>query len=144
MTAKRLLTSALFCALLCLAVPAIGQADPLVGQWHLDEFRDPPPADGQRLVLDPEFWLTPHSAAGGADLLGRIDATEKADGRWGAALGPGNQATFVRDDTPALQPRRLTVMAWVRSDGFPGALQYVVGQGTDQCRSASYALYSGV
>ena len=55
----------------------------------------------------------------------------------------GTGADYVRvpNDT-SLEPASVTVDAWVRA-GSPGRYRYIVAKGVDNCKAASYALYTG-
>ncbi len=47
-------------------------------------------------------------------------------------------------DNNALEPTTsVTVSAWVRQDGTPGAYRYILAKGANGCIAASYGLYSG-
>jgi concanavalin A-like lectin/glucanase superfamily protein len=63
-------------------------------------------------------------------------------GRVGQAFGPQGTGVVEVASSPTLQPPAVTVMAWVKSLGFPGVHNYVLSQGGYQCIAASYALYA--
>ena len=113
------------------AWPAAAEAsDPdLLGQWHLD-------ASEQR--------STPDSSGHGHD--GDVDGAAVRfvpGGRFGNALdlnGEGGRVDVAGSE--ALEPERVTAMAWVRSGGSPGPLRYILAKGAEGCEIASYALHS--
>jgi Concanavalin A-like lectin/glucanases superfamily len=48
------------------------------------------------------------------------------------------------NDNNALEPASaVTVSAWFRNDGSPGAFRYIVAKGANGCVAASYGLYTG-
>jgi hypothetical protein len=47
-------------------------------------------------------------------------------------------------DSSTLEPAQLTLMAWVRNSGLPGANLYIASKGAQTCIAASYALYTGL
>src|SRR5919112_282603 len=104
-----------------------GHNGPLAGQWHL-ETADPttPDSSGHGLT----------GTAGGG--------LEGTDGRFGSAL-LFDPTSFVNVPTsPLLEPDRVTLVAWVRSDGSPGVARSIVTKGGDPgCTASSYALDTG-
>jgi hypothetical protein len=42
-----------------------------------------------------------------------------------------------------LEPEAVTVDAWVKASGTPGAFRYIAAKGAEMCETASYALYTG-
>ncbi|WCB91462.1 hypothetical protein DSM104299_00133 [Baekduia alba] len=113
------------------APAAAQQADPLRGQWPMETSGDAVPD------------VSGHGHAGSASGTGEIP------GRFGKAmsfLDPASSRVTV-PDSPALEPQRLTLMAWVRrlqNSAPPGTYQTVVGKGSNSgCSRASYALYTG-
>src|SRR5687767_14960977 len=117
----------LLLVLLVLALPPPAQADhdgPLAGQWHADEtstccagqpttYDTTPDSSGHALHL-----VTGTGGAGGPITL-------EDGGRFGKGIAAGNTSLISRTQTPLLQPQRLTVVAWVRHSGDPGALGYI-------------------
>jgi 6-phosphogluconolactonase (cycloisomerase 2 family) len=84
-----------------------------------------------------------------ADALGLNDGVGHGvtfgPGRVGQAFQfqPFDFAPYIEvPSSTSLQPAALTVMAWVKSQGFPGVHNYVLSQGADRCVAASYALYT--
>jgi hypothetical protein len=106
-------------------------ASGLVGQWHLDE--------GAGTVA--------HDNSGNNNNGTLIPATappQWVPGRFGTGLSfSGAQGVQVRDN-PVLDPQsQVSVSAWVKSAGSPGAYRYIIGKGATGCDSSSYALYTG-
>jgi hypothetical protein len=101
----------------------------LVAQYSIDSL----PADGS--VAD----SSPNGLNGGARQGDAI-----ADGRFGGAIrlagavGDGFNVT----NNPLLEPRRLTVAAWVRKGGPFHVFRTVVGKGGEGCSSSTWALYT--
>jgi Concanavalin A-like lectin/glucanases superfamily len=118
-----------------LVVPATAAAGPLRGWWPMNE------RSGQT-VRD---W----SGNGNHGTLGTTPAADDNDPTWikgifnlGSALRfDGNDVVSI-PDSPSLRPERLTVSAWVRTNGPPGQFQYFVSKGADSCDSASWGLYT--
>jgi hypothetical protein len=90
------------------------------------------------------------SGNGNNGTLGSTSGTDDNDPSWikgvffGSALRfDGND--FVRiPDSPDLESQNLTVSAWVRADGSPGQLKYVMAKGqSGGCLANSYGLYTG-
>jgi hypothetical protein len=132
------LAAALAAFTIALALPAAARADsfPLVGWWPLNE------GAGQT-VRD---W----SGHGNNGYLGTTPAADANDPSWvkGVFLGSALRFDGLDDNVtiPAstdLQPQRLTVAAWVRGDGSPGAYRYFISQGDNGCTSSSWGLYTG-
>ena len=125
--------------MMVLAVPSpavASHAGPLAGQWH---FEPPLISDGQ---------ATPESS--GHDLFTSADpgaAPAFTAGRFSQTFDFGNGDTTVIEvvgDPPVLEPPRVSVTAWVRSNGNPGPAEYVVAKGANGCFGASsWALYTG-
>src|SRR4051794_12159051 len=121
----------LLCVMAALTVGApAAHADPLVGQWHLDE---------------QTANSTPDSSGHGADVAASAPSTLVA-GRFGSAFDLGGAAGRIlrtAAPVPALQPARVTLLAWVKHSGYPGVLRYLAGQGANNtCNFASYAMYT--
>src|SRR3954453_11371255 len=130
------LAAATVAAILALALPATASADsfPLMGWWPMNE------GSGQT-VRD---WS-------GHGNIGRLRSTAGADGNdptWIRGVLAGSALRFDGDDyvtipdSPSLEPQKVTVAAWVRSDGSPGALQYILSKGSVACDRSSYGLYT--
>src|SRR6188472_4456333 len=138
MSSRKLASACAAAVALALAlVPAAAQADslPLVGWWPMNE------GSGQ-FVHD---W----SLHGNNGQLGDSPGPDAHDPSWipgvfaGSALRFDGVDDFVTiPDSPSLEPARLTVAAWVRGDGSPGAYRYIVSKGADACDHSSYGLYS--
>lgn len=123
---------------IALSLPAAANANsfPLAGWWPLND------GSGQT-VRD---W----SGRGNHGYLGSTKVADANDPTWirgvflGSALRFDGLDDFVTiPDSPALEPSRLTVSAWVRSTGTPGRLKYVLAKGANECRSSAYGLYTG-
>jgi len=118
-----------------LAVPASAGAAPLAGYWPMYE--------GKGQVV--------HDISGNHN-DGRLGSSRSTDGRdadWvDGLLGVGDALRFDGNDyiaipdSKSLHPQRLTVEAWAKRDGSPGAYKYIVSKGGDGCEAASYGLYS--
>jgi hypothetical protein len=120
--------------LICLAVASPAGAATLVGEWPLDE------GAGQ---------IAHDSSPFGVDArLGIADGADGADPVWvpgvaGSGLRfDGGDALVLRDST-VLEPANVTIEAWVRRQGTPGAYAYVVSKGSLGCNFSSYGLYTG-
>jgi PKD repeat protein len=111
-------------------------SEPLRGQWHLEAPQCFPGSDAP--CVEPD--------SSGNDLTGKDHgAVQTVPGRWGEALHfPTKGESVDAGNQPLLQPATVTVLAWVRASGTPGALEYVVSQGTaGGCTYSSYGLYTG-
>jgi hypothetical protein len=110
------------------ASPALAASGP-VGIWKLDEGSGTTVADtsgsGNNGVLSDDVSWVP-------GVFG------------GSGLGFGGSGEVKVADNNALEPpTSVTVSAWVRNDGSPGAFRYIVAKGANGCVAASYGLYSG-
>jgi hypothetical protein len=113
------------------------EAYPLSGYWPMSEGK------GQ-IVKD-------ISGNGNNGKIGASTQRDKNDAMWvkglngvGSALRfDGNDYVSIPDDS-SLHQQRLTVEAWVRRDGSPGAFKYIVSKGGDKCEAGSYGLYSSI
>lgn len=65
------------------------------------------------------------------------------DGRLGTGLAFDGNAYVEVHDTARLEPRHITVAAWVRRLGSPGKWRYVLSKGAVDCDRSAYGLYSG-
>jgi concanavalin A-like lectin/glucanase superfamily protein len=130
----------LLCLVCCLvAVPATAgtaeAAGPLIAQWPLSEssvsggVEYTPDVSGNGLAL---------SAAPGSMHF------ETAEGKFGGYLAGASSANL-QVNSPLLAPQQLTLLAWIKQNGYPGALRYIAGRGDDgpTCLGSSYALYTG-
>lgn len=124
---------------LCLLATIPLQAGPLTGlaaNWHMDEER------GQQAI--------DQSSNKRHGTLGPTAATEPQDPAWTlrrfdtAALAFDGQQDYVKvAHSPALQPARLSVEAWVKADGMPTDYpRYVLAKSAEGCQRAAYALYT--
>jgi hypothetical protein len=116
--------------LACLALAVAAPANPpgLVGRYYLDELSG---------------TSTPDSSGNGLNAV-RVGAPAAIpDGRLGGAFRFGGSTDGFAGDFAPLRPATVTVAAWVRAGGTPGAYRYIVSQGAAGCSHASYALYTG-
>jgi hypothetical protein len=126
-------------ATLTLALPAVASADsysfPLAGWWPMND------GSGQT-VRD---W----SGHGNNGTLGATTAVESSDPTWIKGVFLGSALRFDGGDfvsipsSPILEPKNITLSAWVRATGSPGNFKYVVSKGGLNCERASYGLYTG-
>ena len=129
--------TAVLLAALCLPGTASAAYDfPLSGYWPLNEGR------GQ-VVRD---W----SGNGNHGQLGStpgIDANDPTWIRglffWSSALRFEGGDFVTIPDSDDLETQKLTVSAWFRGNGSPGEHKYLVAKGSNECRTASYGLYTG-
>ena len=70
-------------------------------------------------------------------------ATWIAGKRNGALAFDGSTGVVRVPSSSSLEPQAVTVSAWVRRGGSPGAFKYILGKGALACLSASYGLYTG-
>ncbi len=82
--------------------------------------------------------------------LGRLAGADSNDpewvpGRFGSALRfAGDRSRFAQIvQAPTLSPGSITVEAWIRRLGTPGAFRYVLSNGDQGCDFSSFGLYSG-
>lgn len=125
---RRIIALALAAAAIGLLAPAAGAAGP-AGHWKLDDGGGATAADS--------------SGNGNAGAVG--GATTWITGKRGGALHTGGGGAGVRiARSSLLEPASgITVSAWVRRTGSPGAYKYIVAKGATGCIAASYALYTG-
>jgi 6-phosphogluconolactonase (cycloisomerase 2 family) len=90
------------------------------------------------------WWKAEGSAADATGLNnGSVQGTISfVPGRVGQAFGLSGAGEVLVPDSPSLRPAAVTVMAWVKAPTFPGPNNYLVSKGANQCRAASYALYT--
>lgn len=119
---------------MALALPASAPAATVVGEWAFDE--------GGGLVA--------HDISG-SGLHGRLGVEAGPDGAdptWvpgvaGSALRFDGGDAVVVPDSSVLEPARVSIEAWVRRQGTPGAYAYVLSKGSRGCDFSSYGLYTG-
>ena len=113
-----------------LAFAANARADTgLVAEWPFDEGAGPAAADAS-------------GHGNGGTLMGGAQWTAGRGN--GSALtfdGSGGRVQVVRN--ASLEPATVSVSAWVRRSGTPGAFRYLVAKGATGCLAASYGLYTG-
>ena len=119
-----------------LAAPSARTAtgDNPVAEWHLDTTQ---PKVGTHL------FETPDSSGNGLDAT--IVGTSVA-GRFGNAFSfsaANANGAVVAQPGAILAPQNVTLLAWIKRSGSPGAYKYVLAKGARQCAAASYALESG-
>ena len=117
---------------LAIASPAWGGT--LVGEWPLDE-------GAGHVARD-------RSPSGGDARLGIANGVDGADPAWvpgvaGWGLRFDGGDALVLSDSTVLEPANVTIEAWVRREGTPGAYAYVVSKGSLGCNFSSYGLYTG-
>ena len=136
MRPHRLLFAALLVSWAFPAPAPASHAGPLAAQWHFDA--EGPSSNEQDLTLD--------SSGHGLDAItGNLSLKIGDGGRFGRHLSDTNSQILSPDPSAELRPQRLTLLAWVRHMGPPGAVKYIAHQGDDGflCSSPSYALYTG-
>lgn len=69
-----------------------------------------------------------------------------SSGYFGPALSFNDSSAQVDvPDSPGLEPKSgVSVAAYVRATGSPGAYKYIVAKGASGCLASSYALYTGI
>ncbi len=119
--------------------PAASAAEPLRGQWHLDQSIDTP--SGPHGV---NLFVTPDSSGTVGDQdLASGDQIPLVAGKFGlaAAITTQSETPGSFQDLTPLQPSRLTLLAWIKRSGDPGNLKSIAGLGSDvACNHATYAL----
>src|SRR5579872_1703610 len=90
------------------------------------------------------------SGSGNNGFLGSAITPDPNDPTWilPGRLGPSALNFLLQDFaqvpvSASLQPKNVSVQAWVKAPGSPGAFEYIVGKGASDCTAASYALYTG-
>jgi hypothetical protein len=122
---------------IALAVPAAATAAtpdfPLKGWWPLNEGR------GQT--------INDRSGNRNNGYLGSTTGVDDNDPSWIKGIFFGSALRFAGDDfvtipatSNSLEPKQLTVSAWVRASSSPGTFKYILAKGGNACVSASYAL----
>jgi hypothetical protein len=123
------LVAAVTFAVLAFFASAAQGAEPLRGQWHLDE------TSGN------------FADSSGNGLTGTRAGTVASvpDGRFGAGVHLASKPEIIdAGNQSLLQPPTVTLMAWVRSSSTPGTVENIAAQGAaGSCAHASYALYTG-
>lgn len=112
-------------ALMALA-PASAPAG-MVGHWKLDEGSGTTAADSS--------GLGNLGAVRGGSLWG--------PGQFGSSLALDGSGHVAVAAASSLDPAAVTVTAWVKRTGSPGAFKYIVAKGATGCVAASFGLYSG-
>lgn len=97
----------------------------IVGDWHFDE-------NGGSTAFD-------NSGFGNH---GTINGSVWTDGKYNPALSFDGNDNIVVNDSDILEPEKVTLEAWVKRDGTPGAYKYIAGKYYDGGKG-SYALYTG-
>jgi hypothetical protein len=120
--------------LVCLAITPPAASAALVGEWALDEGAGQVAHDRSRFGVDGRLGI-----ADGAD--GADPVWVPGIAGWGLRFD-GGDALVLRDST-VLEPTNVTIEAWVRRQGTPGAYAYVVSKGSVGCDFSSYGLYTG-
>lgn len=114
-----------------LGAPAAASAqDPsLAAEWHLDSIAGGTTADSSGHSFGGEVGGSPAAVA---------------DGRFSHAVRFPAKADFIDAGNFApLQPRNVSVLAWVRSASIPATVKTIVAQGAaGSCSHASYSLYT--
>ena len=118
-------------ALTTLAAPPARAASP-IASWSFDE-------SGGQTVRDRQ------QRADG--VLGRGSGVDSGDpqrvaGVTGGALLFDGDDRVTLPDLNELEPAALSISAWVRRSGTPGAYRYIVSKGGTRCEASAYGLYS--
>lgn len=124
---------------LCGAFAAAGQAapapSPLVGDWPLESS-----------TVSGATENTADTSGHGLSLASSAGTMHfgTEGGKFGGYLA-GNSLTTMQVTSSLLAPPQLTLLAWIKQNGYPGLLRYIAGRGNDgpTCSGSSYALYSG-
>lgn len=110
-------------------------APPLIAQWPLAESS-----------VSGGVEYTPDVSANGLALSAAPGSMhfETTEGKFGGYLG-GAASANLQVNSPLLAPQQLTLLAWIKQNGYPGPLRYIAGRGDDgpTCLGSSYALYTG-
>jgi hypothetical protein len=136
--ARRAIIAAVLAAAAAATLPATasaGYSDTVRGWWPL--------AEGKGQVARDWSGNRNHGQLGSTPVADANDPTW-VRGIFGSAALQFGGDDFVRvPDSPALEPARLTVSAWVKAGTSPGAFKYVLGKGGEGCVASSYALTTG-
>ncbi len=62
---------------------------------------------------------------------------------WDSLSFDGRAAAVTVPDDSVLEPKQVTVSAWVKASTSPGNYDYVVAKGGNACNASSYGLYTG-
>lgn len=110
-------------------------ASPLIGDWPLESS-----------TVAGTTENTPDSSGHGLSLASPMGTMHfgTEEGKFGGYLA-GNSATTMQVTSALLAPPQLTLLAWIKQNGYPGLLRYIAGRGNDgpTCSGSSYALYTG-
>jgi hypothetical protein len=108
---------------------------PLIGDWPLESSAASGPTEA-----------TADSSGHGLSLASSAGTMHfgTEGGKFGGYLA-GTSATTMQATSPLLAPPQLTLLAWIKQNGYPGLLRYIAGRGNDgpTCSGSSYALYTG-
>jgi hypothetical protein len=115
-------------AALAVSAPAYASS-PLAGWWPLYE----------------GSGTTAHDSSGNRDNGTLSGNANWASGYFGSALSfDGSSGRVDVPDSSALEPSNtVSVGAYVKGNGTPGAFKYIVSKGDNACFASSYALYTG-
>lgn len=116
-------------AALAVSAPAYAYSSPLAGWWPLYE----------------GSGTAAHDASGHGD-TGTLSGSAKwTSGYFGSGLSfDGSTGRVDIPDSSALEPANaVSVGAFVKASGTPGAYKYIVAKGASGCIASSYALYTG-
>jgi Concanavalin A-like lectin/glucanases superfamily len=110
------------------AAPASADTS-LVGWWHFNE----------------GTGTTANDASGYGNSGAVSGAAQWVPGVWGTALSfDGSTARVQVPDSSSVEPASaISVTAWVKASGSPGAFEYILSKGASACLTASYGLYTG-
>jgi hypothetical protein len=111
-----------------LTVPAFAAAAAPVGTWRFDEGSGTVARDSGPFHLD--------------GVLSATGSPTWIHGVAGNALHFDGDGVVELPDSPALEPTSITVAAWVRRVGSPGAYRYVFSKGSSSCMRSAYGLYT--
>lgn len=104
-------------------------ADDVIAAWPLDE-------GSGSLVID-ESGNSNHGKLSGSRVPSWVDGVR------GTSLRFSDGAHIYVPHSRTLEPRVLSVQAWVRADFPPGQHKYILSKGANACAGASYALSTG-
>jgi hypothetical protein len=108
---------------------------PLIGDWPLESSAASGPTES-----------TADSSGHGLSLASSAGTMHfgTEGGKFGGYLA-GTSATTMQVTSSLLAPPQLTLLAWIKQNGYPGLLRYIAGRGNDgpTCSGSSYALYTG-